>query len=514
MTDNASFRYTSCRIFVAYSLILLFGQVFNNLISNAIKFTPEGSVTVHARAGRTMTRQQWQALQEWPEGEQIPLEDERQTPLLRSWVPRVNGLRHVIHLIEADFDEGAPSICATQSPQPLPPHYDRFLSQNRFSLEHLFQEISIDIVDEGAGIKEHFMPRLFDRFSKAYRQANSAGHGTSVKSHGDQGDDASKTVVKGTGLGLSICKELAHLMGATLTVKSREGVGSVFSLRMLLPTATHSIDVLSVDKKEAIGHRYLDASVKLDNQYLPKLDSVLSNYDELLLCKTSVVRKAMQEAGHRLGRLHQAIDLRVQDAFRKLVDNGELSAFRGALQGLHRPTLLIIDLQARIFNAKHGDRLSALNIVEGAKRNDETKQIALGLVTMLDDLIQDPATSVRGALILCPMGYLPLNDTLTSITVHSCSSKSSRMSVIPAQSGRVLRRVPLRILQKPFLMADLFKAVGDVRRNGSQFKVEKPRAAHGTSLSKLLDFGQLPNKGTHNGIAEEADLDINDELQE
>ncbi|MFP4070126.1 MAG: ATP-binding protein [Opitutales bacterium] len=71
--------------------------------------------------------------------------------------------------------------------------------------------LMIDVIDTGIGIPES----EFDRLFKAFEQVESSG--------------ASK---EGTGLGLAICKELSQSLGGSLTVRSREGEGSCFSLTL------------------------------------------------------------------------------------------------------------------------------------------------------------------------------------------------------------------------------------------------------------------------------------------
>ena len=68
--------------------------------------------------------------------------------------------------------------------------------------------IIIRVRDTGIGIAEEFLPHLFDEF----RQESSGAS----RSH------------EGSGMGLSITKKLVELMGGTITVKSKKGVGSAF----------------------------------------------------------------------------------------------------------------------------------------------------------------------------------------------------------------------------------------------------------------------------------------------
>jgi signal transduction histidine kinase len=70
-------------------------------------------------------------------------------------------------------------------------------------------EMTLFIQDTGVGIPDESLPHLFEKF---YR----------VREH--------ETRAAGTGLGLSICKQIVHGHGGRIEVKSKIGVGTVFSI--------------------------------------------------------------------------------------------------------------------------------------------------------------------------------------------------------------------------------------------------------------------------------------------
>ena len=78
----------------------------------------------------------------------------------------------------------------------------------------------VSVTDTGIGIAEEDQARIFERFTQK--------DGTIKRRHG------------GTGLGLTVARGLTELMGGTLTVQSKPGLGSSFSARLGfgLPVAT------------------------------------------------------------------------------------------------------------------------------------------------------------------------------------------------------------------------------------------------------------------------------------
>lgn len=72
--------------------------------------------------------------------------------------------------------------------------------------------LRIDVIDTGVGIAEDELPRLFERFYKSDRARRSTG----------------------TGLGLAIAKHIVLTHGGKITVKSRLGRGSTFTIELPL----------------------------------------------------------------------------------------------------------------------------------------------------------------------------------------------------------------------------------------------------------------------------------------
>jgi len=144
-------------------------QILNNLLSNAIKFTPEG--------GR------------------IKVQVRRVKPEIEmdSATPQRKPERH-------------PTQAATQPPGSTHKGFREFM-------------LELKVIDTGVGISEEDQQIIFEKFRQA-------------KSSMTEGD-AMKREYCGSGLGLSIVKELCRLLDGGISVESRLGLGSTFTV--LLP---------------------------------------------------------------------------------------------------------------------------------------------------------------------------------------------------------------------------------------------------------------------------------------
>lgn len=79
---------------------------------------------------------------------------------------------------------------------------------------HKDNVLSVEVQDTGLGIPEATIPFIFNRFYQV--------------------NDKDSREVQGTGIGLAVTKEFVELMGGTITVESKTGVGSKFTVTMPL----------------------------------------------------------------------------------------------------------------------------------------------------------------------------------------------------------------------------------------------------------------------------------------
>lgn len=79
-------------------------------------------------------------------------------------------------------------------------------------LFELHDQILIEVTDDGIGIEEKFLPRLFERFFRT--------------------DTSRSRQIGGSGLGLAIVKHILEAHQQTITVRSTQGVGSTFGFTL------------------------------------------------------------------------------------------------------------------------------------------------------------------------------------------------------------------------------------------------------------------------------------------
>ncbi|QGX38927.1 ATP-binding protein [Permianibacter aggregans] len=116
------------------------------------------------------------------------------------------------------------------------------------NMDQHMQMFSAYVEDTGIGIPEEKLAIIFEAFTQA--------DGSTTRKHG------------GTGLGLSICKQLVAMMNGEVRVKSRPGVGSVFSIH--IPMRYRAATESSQQKPE------IDKALKLEGRVLLVEDNIVN----------------------------------------------------------------------------------------------------------------------------------------------------------------------------------------------------------------------------------------------
>lgn len=91
----------------------------------------------------------------------------------------------------------------------------KYGKQDGFTAVKVFElhdQILIEVTDNGSGIEEKYLPRLFERFFRT--------------------DQSRSRQIAGSGLGLAIVKHILEAHEQTITVRSTEGVGTTFAFTL------------------------------------------------------------------------------------------------------------------------------------------------------------------------------------------------------------------------------------------------------------------------------------------
>jgi signal transduction histidine kinase/CheY-like chemotaxis protein/ligand-binding sensor domain-containing protein len=114
--------------------------------------------------------------------------------------------------------------------------------------------IQLVVMDSGIGIKEEALPKLFDRFYQV--------------------DDTTTREQEGTGIGLALVKELTELMRGSISVESKVGEGTTFTV--LLPISKFSETAPTEDAQEIAAP---NEAIIASNDELPLLLVVEDNQE-------------------------------------------------------------------------------------------------------------------------------------------------------------------------------------------------------------------------------------------
>ena len=191
------------------------------------------------------------------------------------------------------------------------------------------------IRDTGIGIKEDYMPHIFESFTREER--------TTVNR------------IQGTGLGLAITAKIVEMMGGTISVKSKLGEGSEFTVELELePLETDS--PANADNSESIdlaGHKILLVEDNAINAEIARM--ILEQYGaEVQQAENGKIGlEALQEKGPGY------YDAVLMDIQMPVMNGFEATKAIRALGGAYATALPIIAMSANAYDEDVRDCLAA-----------------------------------------------------------------------------------------------------------------------------------------------------------
>ena len=189
--------------------------------------------------------------------------------------------------------------------------------------------------DTGIGISEDYLPHIFESFTREEK--------TTVNR------------VQGTGLGLAITARVVELMGGTISVKSKVGEGSEFTVELELESLEQEADAAESGNEwsELSGRRIL---VVEDNEINAEIvNMILSQYG------IEVVRAENGQLGLEAIQNHPAghYDAVLMDIQMPVMNGFEATRSIRALEGEYYRTLPVIAMSANAYDEDVKDCLAA-----------------------------------------------------------------------------------------------------------------------------------------------------------
>ncbi|WP_282936813.1 response regulator [Paenibacillus sp. RC67] len=155
--------------------------------------------------------------------------------------------------------------------------------------------LHFSVADSGIGIHEEHLTKLFEPFSQA--------DGSTSRKYG------------GTGLGLVISKNLVEMMGGSITVRSKEGIGSCFTFTLHFEVADHA----KLEKLELpVNRKEYRVLVVEDNLFIrSKLSEMLNSLSlEAICAATWEEGSAMLKAQDKSNPIHAVLlDMEAEDMY-------------------------------------------------------------------------------------------------------------------------------------------------------------------------------------------------------
>ena len=203
-------------------------------------------------------------------------------------------------------------------------------AQIGFEATYFAEELRIQVSDSGRGIDEDKIPYIFDRFYQV--------------------DGGTTRDSEGSGIGLSLSKDLVELMDGTITVSSKSGKGTLFTVQIPVEKIEVPNDKKEEDRFETalapFKSRPFELS-KIDVRKLPKILVVEDNEDmrqfitSQFLKKYRVIPAKNGVQGLKLA-ISEAPDLIITDLMMPKMDGMELcKKLKTNLETSHIPVIVL-----------------------------------------------------------------------------------------------------------------------------------------------------------------------------
>ena len=192
------------------------------------------------------------------------------------------------------------------------------------------------VADTGVGMSEDFVAHIFDEFS--------------------QEENSARTKYKGTGLGMAITKRYVDLMGGTITVESKKGEGSAFTVE--LPVEVTDESKIQKRDSSAGSHDLTGVKVLLAEDNDLNAEIAMIQLEELGI---QVTRAADGKEVVNLfaGQPSGTFDIILMDIMMPVMNGYEATAAIRSL--LNRPDAMLIPIIAMTANAFAEDVQASLD---------------------------------------------------------------------------------------------------------------------------------------------------------
>ena len=210
------------------------------------------------------------------------------------------------------------------------------VSENPSKIRYIFS-----CEDTGIGISEEYLPHIYEEFSREHT--------------------STENKVPGTGLGLSIIKSMIELMGGSIQVESRQGIGTKFTVDL-------SFDMAS--KEEVYGSRN---AIKTSAIHTIKGKRILIAEDNEL--NAEIAKTVLEDVG--------ALVTRVEDGQQavELFKEKPAGTFDAILMDLMMPVMDGYTATKKIRSLEHSDAktIPIIAMTANAFQEDAEKCIAVGM---------------------------------------------------------------------------------------------------------------------------------------